>query len=180
MLTPQDIENKTFKREMRGYSVEEVEDFLRTVCDDYEQLYKENAAAKERVAMLSDAVRQYKSMEEMLQNALKVAENSGEEIKRNAYDKAEVIIKDAEAKAAKIITDSANEVAKVSYQYEQVKRSVEVYKAKVISLLNAQLDILKEYSAISLDLEEEAENASAHPGDVTDRMTAVRDTDMES
>ena len=35
MLTPQDIENKVFKRGMRGYDVEEVESFLQEVCDSY-------------------------------------------------------------------------------------------------------------------------------------------------
>lgn len=179
MLTPQDIENKTFKREMRGYSVEEVEDFLREICDSYEELYKANTAAKERIAMLSDAVKQYKSMEDMLQNALKVAENSGEEIKQNAREKADVIIKDAETKAAKIIDDSAKEVTKVSYQYEQVKRSVEVFRAKVVSLLNTQLDILKEYSAIVSDTDAQLEEQTENTADITDRIVVIPDEERK-
>lgn len=153
MLTPQDIENKVFKRGMRGYDVEEVERFLQEVCDSYEKLYKENLVAKERISMLSDAVKQYKSMEDTLQNALAVAQRSGEDVKKNAYGKAEVILKDAENQAAEIINHSAQEVAKVTYQYEQMKRSVEVFRAKVVSLLNAQLDIIKDYSAIQIDEE---------------------------
>lgn len=153
MLTPQDIENKVFKRGMRGYDVEEVESFLQEVCDSYEKLYKENLVAKERISMLSDAVKQYKSMEDTLQNALAVAQRSGEDVKKNAYGKAEVILKDAENQAAEIINHSAQEVAKVTYQYEQMKRSVEVFRAKVVSLLNAQLDIIKDYSNIQIDEE---------------------------
>ena len=153
MLTPQDIENKVFKRGMRGYDVEEVENFLQEVCDSYEKLYKENLVAKERISMLSDAVKQYKSMEDTLQNALAVAQRSGEDVKKNAYGKAEVILKDAENQAAEIINHSAQEVAKVTYQYEQMKRSVEVFRAKVVSLLNAQLDIIKDYSTIQIDEE---------------------------
>ena len=153
MLTPQDRENKVFKRGMRGYDVEEVESFLQEVCDSYEKLYKENLVAKERISMLSDAVKQYKSMEDTLQNALAVAQRSGEDVKKNAYGKAEVILKDAENQAAEIINHSAQEVAKVTYQYEQMKRSVEVFRAKVVSLLNAQLDIIKDYSTIQIDEE---------------------------
>ena len=153
MLTPQDIENKVFKRGMRGYDVEEVESFLQEVCDSYEKLYKENLVAKERISMLSDAVKQYKSMEDTLQNALAVAQRSGEDVKKNAYGKAEVILKDAENQAAEIINHSAQEVAKVTYQFEQMKRSVEVFRAKVVSLLNAQLDIIKDYSTIQIDEE---------------------------
>ena len=153
MLTPHDIENKVFKRGMRGYDVEEVESFLQEVCDSYEKLYKENLVAKERISMLSDAVKQYKSLEDTLQNALAVAQRSGEDVKKNAYGKAEVILKDAENQAAEIINHSAQEVAKVTYQYEQMKRSVEVFRAKVVSLLNAQLDIIKDYSTIQIDEE---------------------------
>ena len=69
MLTPQDIDSKIFKQTMRGYAVDEVETFLQEVSEDYARLYRENLAAKERIEMLSDAVRQYKAMEETLQNA---------------------------------------------------------------------------------------------------------------
>lgn len=153
MLTPQEIENKVFKRSLRGYDVNQVESFLQEVCDSYERLYKENLAAKERIGMLADAVKQYKSMEDTLQNALAVAQKSGEDVKKNAYAKAEVILKDAENQAAKIINHAVQDVAQVTYQYEQMKRSVEVFRAKVVSLLNAQLDIIKDYSDIQVDEE---------------------------
>ena len=41
MLTPLDIDNKTFKKtKLGGYDINDVEDFLITVMDDYEKLYK--------------------------------------------------------------------------------------------------------------------------------------------
>ena len=66
MLMPKDIDSKVFKRSLRGYDIAEVEDFMQEVVIDYEKLYQENVAAKERIAMLSDAVKQYKAMEETL------------------------------------------------------------------------------------------------------------------
>jgi cell division initiation protein len=151
MLTPQDIENKVFKRSLRGYSVEDVESFLQEISESYEKLYKENLVANDRIAMLSDAVRQYKSMEDTLQSALSVAEQDGNDMRKLAHTQAEGIVKDAENQAAKIINHSAQEVARVTYQYEQMKRSVEVFRAKVVSLLNAQLEIIKDYSDILVD-----------------------------
>lgn len=148
MLTPQDIDSKIFKRAMRGYAVDEVETFLQEVSEDYARLYRENLAAKERIEMLSDAVRQYKAMEETLQNALSVAKRSGDDVKQNAYDRAEVIVRDAQIRAEKMIENANGEVEKIRYQYEQMKHSVEVFRAKVVSLLHAQLDIIKDYSQI--------------------------------
>ena len=151
MLTPQDIDSKIFKRAMRGYAVDEVETFLQEVSEDYARLYRENLAAKERIEMLSDAVRQYKAMEETLQNALSVAKRSGDDVKQNAYDRAEVIVRDAQIRAEEMIENANGEVEKIRYQYEQMKRSVEVFRAKVVSLLHAQLDIIKDYSQIEVN-----------------------------
>ena len=41
MLTPLDIENKKFQKQMmNGYNVDEVDDFLDEITADYEKLYK--------------------------------------------------------------------------------------------------------------------------------------------
>ena len=46
-LTPMDINNKEFKKGLRGYHADEVDEFLDEVVDNYEELYKENANLKE-------------------------------------------------------------------------------------------------------------------------------------
>ena len=47
MLTPLEIENKKFaKQMMNGYNVDEVDEFLDLLTADYEKLYRENAESK--------------------------------------------------------------------------------------------------------------------------------------
>lgn len=138
MLTPMDIDQKVFKKSMRGYNVEDVESFLMEISESYEELYLEHQEAREQIALLSDAVAQYKSMEETLKTGLAVAERDGEELKKAAREEAENIWREGKAKAEE-------EMSRLSYQYEQMKHSVEVFRAKVVSLLHAQLDIIKEY-----------------------------------
>ena len=47
MITPLDIENKKFSKQMvNGYNVDEVDEFLDEITADYEKLYKENKALK--------------------------------------------------------------------------------------------------------------------------------------
>lgn len=127
MLTPQDIETKVFKKSLHGYDAKEVDQFLQEISESYEKLYKENLTANERIRMLSDAVRQYKAMEDSLSS--------------NVGDR----------ETEQILNHSAQEIARVTYQYEQMKRSVEVFRAKVVSLLHAQLDIIKDYSDVLVD-----------------------------
>ena len=146
MLTPLDIENRKFNKEMRGYSKVEVEEFMNVISENYELIYKENLANKDKINMLSNAIKQYKSMEETLQSAILVAQNAGDEVVQNAKKNAENIIKDAENKAAKLLADASREVTRLSYQYEEMRRSVEVFKTRIISLLTSQLDIVKEFN----------------------------------
>lgn len=146
MLTPLEIENKKFKKELIGYSVAEVEEFVHMVTESYEAVYKENLANRDKINMLSNAIKQYKTMEETLQNAILVAQSAGEEVARNAKAKAENIINEAQNSAAQILADAGKEVTKVSYEYEEMKRNVEVFRTRIISLLTSQLDIVKEFS----------------------------------
>ena len=146
MLTPLEIENKKFKKELIGYSVAEVEEFVQLVTESYETIYKENLANRDKINMLSSAIKQYKTMEETLQNAILVAQSAGEEVTRNAKAKAENRINEAQNSAAQILADAGKEVTKVSYEYEEMKRNVEVFRTRIISLLTSQLDIVKEFS----------------------------------
>ena len=55
-LTAMDINNKEFKRGLRGYSVEEVDEFLDQVVENYEELYKEiNDASLDNFTVRSNA-----------------------------------------------------------------------------------------------------------------------------
>ena len=143
MLTPLDIQNKEFKRVFSGYSMQEVDEFLNLVIDGYERLYKENMEAKDSITKLQESLKQYKNLENTLQSALVVAQSASEQVQKNAEEKAENIIADANNKAKEIIANSFEEVKKLEYRYEELKRSVDVYRAKMTALLESQLGILK-------------------------------------
>ena len=48
MLTPIEIQGKTFKNSGMGYSKADVDSFFSTISSDYEALYKENLSLKEK------------------------------------------------------------------------------------------------------------------------------------
>ena len=65
MLTPLDIDNKSFKKtKLGGYDINDVEDFLVQVMEDYEFLYKQNSELKDKVNTMQESVKYYKSIEE--------------------------------------------------------------------------------------------------------------------
>lgn len=145
MLTPLDIENKTFNKQiMSGYNVDEVQNFMNELLKDYEKLYKENIEYKDKIDMLNQGIQHYKSIEDTLQNALVVAQGTAESVKQNAKAEADNIIKEAELNALKSVDDINKQVVEKRLQLDETKKQFDVYKAKMEALLISQLEILKE------------------------------------
>ena len=134
-LTPMDINNKEFKRGLRGYNPEEVDEFLDEVVENYEELYKDNSKLREKVATLTEQIEHYSKIESTIQNTLVLAQN--------AADHADVI--------------------QINDEYDRVKQEFIKFRAKFRNFINTQLetfddlekDVTKNYN-ISTPVEDEA------------------------
>ncbi len=145
MITPLDIENKTFSKQIvNGYSTEEVHQFMTSLLKDYEKIYKENIEYKDKIAVLNQGIQHYKSIEETLQNALIVAQGTAETVKQNAKAEADNIVKEAEINAIKSVDEINQKVVEKQLQLDEAKKQFDIYKAKMEALLISQLEILKE------------------------------------
>ena len=145
MITPLDIENKTFsKKVVSGYNVDEVKQFMATLLTDYEKLYKENIEYKDKIEVLNQGIQHYKSIEDTLQNALIVAQGTAETVKKNAKAEAENILKEAELTAIKSADEISKQTIEKKLQLDDAKKQFDVYKAKMEALLISQLELLKE------------------------------------
>ena len=145
MITPLDIENKKFGKQMvNGYNVDEVDDFLDDLTVEYEKLFKENSEYKSRVEKLEEDVQHYKTIESTLQSTLVMAQSTAEEVKEVAKQQAEQIINEAKANAEKDVTTLNNEISLKKKELEDAQKQFDIYKAKMESLLISQLEILKE------------------------------------
>jgi cell division initiation protein len=142
--TPNDLQNITFKKTFMGYSEDMVNDVLDKVIEDYSAYIRENVELKDKLALLNEGLQHYKTIEESLQNTLLVAQQTGEDIKKNAYEKADNVIRDAEIKAQKIINDANQEVVKIKFEYEDSKKKLHIFKSKCETLLMSQMELLKQ------------------------------------
>jgi len=145
MITPLDIENKKFAKQMvNGYNVNEVDDFLDEVTVFYEKLYKENAELKANAEELHNDVGQYKNLETTLQSTLVMAQKTADEIQAAAKMQAEQIVKDAEIKSKQAVDELNLQITMKQKELEDIKRQFDVYKAKMESLLISQLELIKD------------------------------------
>ncbi len=143
MLTPLDIENKRFSKTLKGYNVDEVDDFLDQVTLEYEKLYRENAEYREEIEQSKRDLEHYKNVEHTLQNTLIMAQSTAEDIKTMAQKQADQLIINAQNDARKAVENLAKEEFEIRRRTEELKRQFDVYKAKMEALLISQLELLQ-------------------------------------
>ena len=142
MLTPMDIHNKTFSKGLRGYAQEEVEQFIEEVVNDYEKIYREHREMQEETDMLRTKLKNYETMETTMTSTLMMAQETAENVKVNARKEAELIIAKAETEKEQMLRDTADSLRNAQEQYNQIMADISVFRAKLRSLLESQLELV--------------------------------------
>ncbi len=142
-LTPMDIYNVDFGKSFRGYSVEEVDEFIERVAKDYESLMQENTELKDQIEHLKDKLQSYQKLEETMHNAILVAQETAEEVKNNANHEAEMIRKEAEKDAQRIVEDARYKASRIMTEHEEIYKQVQIFKMRFRSFMESQLSALE-------------------------------------
>ena len=156
MITPLDIENKKFNKQMmNGYNVEEVDNFLDELVEDYGQNYRDLTTMNSKVEELSSNLSHYKNIETTLQNTLVMAQTTAEEVKNvakqqadqiidEAKKQAEEIVKNSKASARKTLDDLDRQISEKEKEFDDLKKQFDIYVAKMESLLSSQAELLRQ------------------------------------
>ncbi len=168
-----DINNKEFKRTMRGYSADEVDEFLEKIAEDYETIYKENTILKERINVFQDKLDHYTKIESTIQNTLLLAQNAAEQAKLSAQTEGELIIRSANESAKKILDKAHLDVLAIDDEFDRTKQEFAKFRSKFRNFIISQMEMFealekdfdKNYS-ISTVIEENTSNGlSSNIGD---------------
>src|SRR5688500_3400046 len=108
-LTPLEVRKKKgdFRRGMRGYDPQSVDDFLDLVADRLEQVVREHAAMRDRLARVEDQVNDYRERERALTEALVSAQEMREQMRQQLEREAQLKRREAEADAESIRSEAA-------------------------------------------------------------------------
>ena len=113
MITPQQIEQISFgKATFGGYSMEDVDEFLEPLTEDYVTLYKENTLLKSKMRVLVGKLEEYRKNEASMKDAIV-----------NAQKTCDLMVKEAEEKCKQMLTDAGAAAAENSknavYDYDK-------------------------------------------------------------
>lgn len=143
-LTPMDINNKEFKKAIRGYSTDEVDEFLEEVVQNYEEIYKENSKLKDSLSRVKEKLEHYEKLEDTIQNTLLLAQNAADQAKASSEKQADLIMKNANEAAQRILDKAHGDVVGINDEYERVKEEFIKFRAKFRGFMNTQLQTFDE------------------------------------
>ena len=146
MFTPQQIDQISFsKSTFGGYNMQQVDEFLEPLTEDYVTLYKENALLKSKMRVLVGKLEEYRKNEAAMKEAV-----------ANAQRTCDKMVMEAEAKCAKMLSNANAAAAAQAAQNVQSVQSIPNNSA-LIAAENARL-------------EEARRTASARINEIQDQM----------
>lgn len=138
-LTPLDIHHKEFRNALRGYSPEEVDDFLDDVADEFERLFKENIELSEQLDAANERVRSYAELERTLQNTLVSAQASAEDTRARAEQEGARLVRESEEKAAEIVAGALEEKQHTQAETARLQSAEDEFRARFRRMLEGYL-----------------------------------------
>lgn len=142
-MTYMDINNKEFKKGLRGYNVDQVDEFLDMVSEEYEITYKENSTLREKNGFLEEKLNHHVQVESTIQKTLLLAQNASEQAKLSAQREAELIIKNANDSSQRMLDKAHNDVVKINEEYEKIKQEFTKFRTKFKNFMNCQVEMFE-------------------------------------
>jgi len=146
-ISPADIRHKDFSNSMLGYSKAEVQEYLEMLADLFEDLYAQRQLNQndtittniyEERSQTQAALDQIQKREDLISKTLMTAENTRNEIIRNAHAEAENIVRNAEIAAKKAIDDTMNYLNVLKHEFINLKE----HRRQFLSNAHAQLRVV--------------------------------------
>lgn len=124
MFTPQQIDQISFKKAtFGGYDMEQVDEFLEPLTEDYVTLYKENALLKSKMRVLVGKLEEYRKNEASMKEAVVNAQKTCDKMVMEAEAKCAKMLNNASATAAENTKSSDAQIAAENARVEEARQA---------------------------------------------------------
>ena len=151
MFTPQQIDQISFGRAtFGGYDMQQVDEFLEPLTEDYVTLYKENALLKSKMRVLVGKLEEYRKNEAAMKDAVINAQKTCDKMVREAEEKCAKMLSEASSTATQNAADAgalaAAEEARVQEARKIAASKIDEIQEQMRACIQA-LDRIKEANA---------------------------------
>jgi cell division initiation protein len=153
-VSPLDLRQQKFRRELRGFDKVEVTSFLNAVADDYEAALRETDRLRQELMRVEGLLNEHREHEKNLKTTLMTAQKVSEDIKANAQEEARRIIRDAEGRSDLLLQKTQARLEDIQREIDGLKlkrKDVETAIEATISTLRNTLEYVREQEARERD-----------------------------
>ena len=144
MFTPQQIDQISFSRAtFGGYDMQQVDEFLEPLTEDYVTLYKENALLKSKMRVLVGKLEEYRKNEASMKDAMVNAQKTCDKMVREAEAKCAQMLSDANATASRNARNADALIAAEDARVEEARKAAAAKINEIQEQMNSCIQALE-------------------------------------
>ena len=132
MISSEDVRRVTFDKAFQGYRREDVDAYLKEVAQAMDDLAAQNDDLQKKLVVLAQRIDQYRAEEDTLRTTMINAQRLGENVIREAKQKAAEIIRTANIKAEDREQRSRDDVELAKQEIVTLKSEADRFKRSLI------------------------------------------------
>lgn len=156
MVTSEDVRRVTFEKSMRGYRCDDVDDYLKQVAESMEALSAQNDDLQKKLVVLAQRIDQYRAEEDTLRTTMINAQRLGENVIREAKQKAAEIIRAANMKAEDREQRARDDVELAKQEIVTLKSEADSFKRSLMEMYRKHINLISKLPEYKKSEEEAA------------------------
>lgn len=144
-ISPLEIRQHEFEKTFRGYSIEDVDNFLSTISQEWERVLNESKMLRMQLEIAEKEANKLREIEMTLFKTLKTAEDTSNLITEQASQQAEKYIQESKFKSEQVLEDAQNQAAKLVREAEENARQIRAEATTEVRTLERDYNSMLRY-----------------------------------
>ena len=163
MISSEDVRRVTFDKAMRGYRCDDVDDYLKQVAESMDALAAKNDEMQKNLVVLAQRIDQYRAEEDTLRTTMINAQRLGENVIREAKQKAAEIIRTANMKADDREQRARDDVELAKQEIVTLKSEADSFKRSLMEMYRKHINLISKMPEYNPPAQEEAPQSAPQP-----------------
>lgn len=163
MISSEDVRRVTFDKAMRGYRCDDVDDYLKQVAESMDALVAKNDEMQKNLVVLAQRIDQYRAEEDTLRTTMINAQRLGENVIREAKQKAAEIIRAANMKADDREQRARDDVELAKQEIVTLKSEADSFKRSLMEMYRKHINLISKMPEYNPPAQEEAPQPAPQP-----------------
>ena len=142
MISSEDVRRVTFEKAFQGYLRDDVDDYLKQVAQSMDELAAQIDDLQNKLVVLAQRIDQYRAEEDTLRTTMINAQRLGENVIREAKQKAAEIIRTANIKAEDREQRSRDDVELAKQEIVTLKSEADSFKRSLIEMYRKHINLI--------------------------------------